>query len=139
MQSAWNPSLATGVDQVDREHQEIFRQTALLNQAMSEGKGSQEIKNIIDFVDEYIISHFVHEESLMEKYNCPAADANKQAHNLFIAKFKGLKNKFNTNGSSITLVLEISSTINDWLIQHIGAIDTQLGACVKGPALSRST
>jgi hemerythrin len=39
MKSAWNSSLATGVGLVDTEHQEIFRQAALLNQAMSEGKG----------------------------------------------------------------------------------------------------
>lgn len=131
MQSAWNPSLATGVDHVDREHQEIFRQAALLNQAMTEGKGSQEIKNIIDFVDDYIVSHFVHEEETMEKYRCPVAEANKQAHNQFIASFKALKNKFDTRGSSTSIVLDIASTINDWLIQHIRKIDSQLAASVK--------
>jgi hemerythrin len=59
------------------------------------------------------------------------AEANKQAHNQFIASFKALKNKFDTRGSSTSIVLDIASTINDWLIQHIRKIDSQLAASVK--------
>jgi hemerythrin len=131
MQSAWNPSLLTGVDQVDREHQEIFWQAALLNQAVSEGKGIHDFKKIIDFVDDYLISHFVHEEEVMERYSCPAADENRLDHDKFIAEFKVLKNLFDTRDLNTALVSEIASSINDWLIQHIRQIDSQLSDCMK--------
>jgi hemerythrin-like metal-binding protein len=75
----------------------------------------------------------------MEQYNCPVAEVNKQAHTQFIAKFKGLKEKFDTQGASTTLVLDIASTVNNWLIQHIKTIDSQLANCTKSakePALS---
>jgi hemerythrin len=131
MNSAWTPALATGVNQVDTEHIEIFRQAALLRQAMTEGKGRDELKKIVDFVDDYIVTHFSHEEKVMDQYHCPVAEINKQAHTKFIAKFKALKAKFDASGTSTTLVLEIASTINDWLIQHIKQIDSQLAACTK--------
>jgi hemerythrin len=131
MQTAWTPTLATGVNSVDTEHQEIFRQAALLSQAMTEGKGRQEIAKIVDFVDDYIVSHFAQEEKIMEQYHCPVAEINKQAHTKFIAAFKSLKEKFNAQGASTTLVLDISNTISDWLIGHIKQIDSQLAKCTK--------
>jgi hemerythrin len=139
MQSAWNPSLSTGVNLVDTEHKEIFRQAALLHQAMADGQGRDEVKKIIDFVDDYIVTHFSHEEKVMDQYHCPVAEINKQAHTQFIAKFKALKQKFDSSGANSSLVLDIASTINDWLIQHIKQIDSQLSNCTtdpKKPALS---
>jgi hemerythrin len=131
MNSAWNPALATGVGLVDTEHQEIFRQAAVLHQAMSDGKGREELAKIINFVDDYIVSHFAHEEKVMDQYRCAIAEVNKQAHTKFIAKFKELKAKFEAAGASTTLVLDIAKTINDWLVQHIKQIDSQLATCTK--------
>lgn len=134
MQSAWNPTLSTGVKSVDAEHQEIFRQAGLLHQAMMEGKGRGELAKIVDFIDDYIVSHFAQEEKIMDQYRCPVADINKQAHTKFIAAFKALKEKFDFQGASTTLVLDISSTINDWLIGHIKQIDSQLAKCTNSAA-----
>jgi hemerythrin len=131
MKSAWDPALATGVNLVDNEHKEIFRQAALLHQAMSEGKGREELAKIINFVDDYIVTHFSHEEKVMDQYRCPVAEMNKQAHTNFIVKFKALKTKFEAAGASTTLVLDIAKTINDWLVQHIKQIDSQLGTYTK--------
>jgi hemerythrin len=131
MQSAWTPSLATKVVLVDNEHQEIFRQAAMLNQSMTDGKGHDEIKKLIDFVDDYIVTHFSHEENIMAQYNCPVAEINKAAHTKFIATFKGLKEKFDAAGANTSLVLDISNLINNWLIQHIKQIDSQLAKCTK--------
>jgi hemerythrin len=140
MQTAWNPSLATGINTVDREHQEIFRQAALLTAAMKEGKGRDELKNIVDFVDDYIVTHFINEEKVMDEYRCPAAGVNKAAHTQFIKAFKDLKDKFNAAGASTSLVLDISTMINNWLVQHIKQIDFQLGKCqntdAKKPAFA---
>jgi hemerythrin len=133
--------MGTNVVIVDNEHKEIFRQAAMLHQAMSDGKGRDELKKLIDFIDDYIVTHFSHEEKIMEQYKCPIAEVNKQAHTQFIAKFKEMKTKFDTQGATTTLVLDISSTVNNWLIQHIKTIDSQLAKCQKPtrePALSAS-
>ena len=143
MSAGWDVSMTTGVPQVDNEHKELFRQVASLNQAMREGKGRHEIGKILDFVGNYIVSHFAHEEKFMEDYRCPIAAANKAAHNQFIDKFKELQNRFESVGATSVLTLEINDTLRNWLVQHILQIDTQLLAYTKtakkepAPAMSK--
>lgn len=142
MTSGWDVSMTTGVPSVDSEHKELFRQVEALNQAMREGKGRNEIGKILNFVGDYVVSHFANEEKAMDQYRCSAAQANKQAHNQLIAKFKELQNRFESVGASSVLTLEIHDTLKNWLVQHIRQIDTQLLACTKAgknePALATS-
>jgi hemerythrin len=142
MSAGWDVSMTTGVPLVDNEHKELFRQVENLHRAMREGKGRREIGKILDFVGDYVVSHFAHEEQMMDQYRCPAAEANKAAHNQLIAKFKELQTRFESAGASSSLTLEIHDTLKNWLTQHIHKIDTQLLACMtnakKEPALAMS-
>jgi hemerythrin len=142
MATGWDITMTTGVPQVDNEHKELFRQVANLGQAMQEGKGRDEIGKILNFVGDYVVSHFAHEEKFMADYRCPVAEANKTAHNQFIAKFKDLLRRFESAGATSGMTLEINDTLKNWLVQHIRQIDTQLLACTKAgkkePALAMS-
>jgi hemerythrin len=131
MSTGWDKSMTTGVPQVDNEHEELFRQVANLNQAMREGKGRNEIGKILNFVGDYVVEHFAHEEKFMADYRCPVAEANKAAHNQLITKFKELQTRFASAGASSTLTLEIHDTLKNWLVTHIRQIDTQLLSCTK--------
>jgi hemerythrin len=132
MSTGWDKTMTTGVPLVDNEHEELFRQVAKLHEAMLAGKGRNEIQKIMTFVGDYVVSHFAHEEKFMDDYRCPAAAANKAAHNQFIAKFKELQARFDSAGASGSLTLEIHDTLKNWLITHIRQIDTQLLASTKG-------
>jgi hemerythrin len=123
--------MTTGVPSVDNEHKELFKQVDALNQAMSQGKGRDEIGKILNFVGDYVVKHFANEEKFMEQYNCPVAEANKAAHNKCIATFKELQARFNASGSNSALTLEIHDTLKKWLVNHIRDIDTKLLACTK--------
>ncbi len=127
----WDPALRTGVGQVDDEHQELFRQADAILEAMKSGRGREELGKLINFVGQYVHKHFAAEEQLMARYQCPLAEANKQAHRQFVAKFNELKAKFDQHGASPTVALEISATLTSWLTQHIRAIDAKLGDAVK--------
>jgi hemerythrin len=138
MQTYWTPTLLTGVTFVDKDHQEIFHQADLLLQAMKEGKGHGELKQIIDFVDNYIISHFAREEQYMEEHNYPMKAVNKAAHAQFIKKFRDIKAMYESSTASSALVL---STLTDWFKEHIQKIDSNLkhdsSNAPQEPALSR--
>ena len=126
----WNESLRCGVIEVDSQHQELFRQIDGLQQAMSQGKGRQEIGRLLDFLSDYVVRHFAAEERQMDALGCPAAAANKQAHAEFIEVFKHLRQHFEEEGATPTLVLEIKDTLSRWLVDHIRRIDTKLNDCV---------
>jgi hemerythrin len=129
MQISWTPSLATGVAEVDRQHKELFARVNQLSEAMRQGKGRAEIGQTLDFLGQYVVRHFTEEEKYMDELRCPAAAANRAAHQEFLATFKTLRKRFDDDGGSTTLVLEISDTLFDWLTKHIRAIDTQLNQC----------
>ncbi|MHB1035965.1 MAG: bacteriohemerythrin [Pirellulales bacterium] len=132
MPLAWEPTMTTGVRSVDDQHKELFRQVAALKDAMSQGKGRDEIARVLGFLGDYVVKHFSEEERVMARYACPAAAANKAAHAAFLAKFKELRARFDTAGAGPALVLETFDVVTKWLVEHIHKIDTQLLASVAG-------
>lgn len=135
MAIAWDSSMTTGVASVDAQHKELFRQVAALKDAMTQGKGRDEIQRLLEFLAKYVLKHFAEEEQQMEQYACPAAAANKAAHAEFVAQLKQFKSRFDAQGAVATLVIELHDVATRWLVQHIKGIDTQLLAAVKNRTL----
>ena len=96
---------------------------------MLKGKGTEEVRKIINFLQDYTIKHFSDEEGIMERVGCSACDANKIAHKKFIDTFLGLKKQFEDNGPSSALAIKIQYELGMWLVKHIGKCDKKLGEC----------
>jgi hemerythrin-like metal-binding protein len=127
----WDESMSTDDVTVDAQHKELFRQINLLMEAMSQGKGRDKINDILNFLDQYVNLHFREEEERMETYHSPVAQVNKQAHTRFIETLGALRGRYEKQGPSSELVLEIKQKMGDWLVNHIYKIDTQLHAVEK--------
>ena len=91
MAITWNSTMTTGLNNIDNQHRELFRQVDLLITAMSQGKGRQEVGRILDFLGQYVHDHFADEEREMDRYECPAAAANRTAHAQFITTFQAMR------------------------------------------------
>ena len=128
---AWDDSLATGVAQVDDQHKELIDRVAKLEIALNEGKGDQEIKGIIQFLESYVIKHFHDEETLMTKHNYPGYDAQRQAHQTFIEKFGEMKKDFEADGVTPGLRAKLKINVIVWLVSHINSMDRKLGEFMK--------
>jgi hemerythrin len=128
---AWDETLATGDETVDRQHQELIRQINALVEAMAQGRGRTVIGRILDYLDRYVGEHFSWEETCMHRHRCPAAEVNRQAHSRFVQNFKALRDRFDREGPSTDLVLQVRRDLGDWLIRHIRGIDTGLRPCLK--------
>lgn len=131
MAITWDQSLSTGVPKIDTQHQELFRTVNALLSAMRSGKGKEEIGNILKFLAEYSVKHFTDEELEMEKAGCPAALANKIAHQQFVRKFEQLQRRFREEGCSSGLVLEVQKHLVNWVADHVRQVDTKLAAFAK--------
>jgi len=129
MAITWDGTYSTGSIQTDNEHKDLFRQVNLLEEAMKKGQGRDEIDRILDFLADYVGSHFEAEERLMDSVACPAAAANSKAHRDFLAKFGQMRKAYEESGAQTSLVLELHGTLSDWLVSHIKSIDTQLNSC----------
>ena len=54
----WNDNLKIGVSLIDSEHRELCDRIDRLLAACNQGKGSKEIAETVDFLQEYTVKHF---------------------------------------------------------------------------------
>lgn len=131
MAMQWNENLAVGVDVIDNQHKGIISRINNLLNAMSQGKGKDEVGKVLTFLADYVVKHFTAEEGLMKKYNFSGYPEQQAEHAKFIKDFSLLKNEFETRGVTSTLVLQTQRQLCDWLTNHITNKDKQIGVFIK--------
>lgn len=128
----WNEaSMGSGDATIDKHHQDLIDLINRLITAMSKGQAYEYIEEILDNLNHYISMHFSYEETCMEKYRCPIAELNKNAHEKFARRFNDLSEEFYRNGPSTELLFNLKKDLGDWFINHISRTDTQMRPCVK--------
>jgi hemerythrin len=105
MAITWKEDLKIGVDQIDNQHKELISRIDGLFEACNNGKGKEEVLNVVDYLGEYVVTHFSDEEALQRKYGYPEYDMHKQLHTQFIKDFGVLKNNLNEGGLHLFLLL----------------------------------
>lgn len=127
----WSDDLATGVAVIDSQHQELFIRIGNLLDACSQGKGRDEVKRTIKFLEDYVVTHFKAEETHMITTAYPAYGDHKKQHIEFMENFEKLKNQFETTGPGLTTVITTNHLVVDWLKTHIRKVDKALGDHLK--------
>ncbi|MDR0882851.1 MAG: bacteriohemerythrin [Candidatus Adiutrix sp.] len=124
----WTATLETGIPKIDEQHKELFRQVDVLMDA----KNQNRLQETLDFLGQYVVKHFGDEQVMHASSNYPKAAAHKQMHTAFIATFKELKQKFESSGHNLTMVMEINKVVVGWLKDHIMRHDKEFAAYYKG-------
>ncbi|MCL2199159.1 MAG: bacteriohemerythrin [Defluviitaleaceae bacterium] len=133
--SLWKDEYATGHKLVDNDHKEIFNLVAEVLE--SSIKGSKE-KNetAINFLAQYVVSHFAREEALMKESDYPRTTEHTQEHKDFMEVAVKLKEDFDDGGYAFGELemhpdtMHLSKVINDivvgWLLIHVMGSDKDL-------------
>lgn len=128
----WTPDLAVGVEKIDEQHHELFRRFDVLVDACKARRGKEEVGRLLDFLNEYVISHFSEEESLMVGSDYPDFNGHLAQHKHFIRKLDDLREELLRDGPSTGVVIKTNQTVLAWLIEHIKQVDTRFGAFLRG-------
>ncbi len=124
----WREELAIGVEEIDNQHKELLERFDLLLTACKQGKGSEELLYLIDFLDTYVVSHFGDEEKLQRQHNFPDYEKHHLEHEAFIARVKELKDRmYSEGGVHIDHVLDANKMLLDWLLRHVTVKDREIG------------
>ena len=127
----WEERYSTGVEELDKQHKNLFKYTNDLEEFINDNALSKEtIDRMLHFMDQYIKVHFNHEETCMHKLHCPIASKNQDAHQKFIQKFRATEGKIRNENASNETLRELHHFLETWLVEHICKIDTQLKPCV---------
>jgi hemerythrin-like metal-binding protein len=126
-QYEWNRAFSVGNDFIDGQHKELFAKVNGLLRAIQEGKGKDELKTALDFLNDYTIKHFFDEEQLQIKSKYPDHPRHRQLHEAFKATVRGFSNDLIMRGVSAELLDDVRKKIGSWLIAHIKVEDVKLG------------
>ena len=127
----WRDSLAIGVEAIDSQHKELLRRFNGLLVASEAGKGLDELKKLLEFLNEYVIEHFYYEEKLQLKHNYPGYSAHKMEHDSFALRIKAVHAEINSEGAEICHVIETNNMLLKWLINHISKVDVELSKFIN--------
>ncbi|HOQ00096.1 MAG TPA: bacteriohemerythrin [Acetivibrio clariflavus] len=127
----WRTSYEIGVRHIDLQHKALFDKINDLLEACNSKKGREEVINTINFLGDYVVTHFADEEKLQRESGYPEYASHKAAHDKFVKDYENLKIRFQQEGISLNFVITVNRVVVDWLIMHIGNADKAFGDFLK--------
>lgn len=119
----WNNTLATGVRQIDLQHQELIEMINELEWAHAAGREADALDDILPRLAAYVLFHFGTEEALMPTAAAyPKAEEHRRQHQEFADQVAALRNR-------PVAAIELDPLIDylkRWLIEHIMKTDQDL-------------
>jgi hemerythrin len=119
-----------GVDEIDRQHKELFHRINNLVTAIKQHRCKDEIDGTLKFFEEYAVTHFAYEEKYMKDVHYPKYAQHKTHHAQYVKHLSELKNEAavsRVKGSSYDLSMTTHQIVVDWIIDHIMKVDKKFG------------
>ena len=117
----WHDEYALGVEQLDQQHQEIFRLARNLYQAAREKRSQEVVAPTLDGLIRYTASHFAAEEKLMRLWGYPGLADHIAEHRHLTQQVLELQRDFMNGRKALTL--KMLTLLADWLTDHIRVND----------------
>lgn len=123
----WRESLAIGVEEIDSQHRQLVEQFGRLLVACAQGRGEDELKSLLDFLDRYVQRHFSDEEALQQRCGYPSYQDHRSEHQTFIARIESLQQQIAAGGVELGHLVETNQLLYAWFVKHISSADKALG------------
>lgn len=126
----WNDLYATGIAEIDQQHQQLFQAVNDLFEGIQQGHAREQIGKTIDFLVDYARSHFQAEEEFMRSHGFDGLAAHRTEHELLLQEAVLFRAQFLANSASVR-PMEVARFLSDWLTHHIQRMDFQYANFVK--------
>lgn len=118
--------LLTNIPDIDAQHRKLFD---LVNQVVDPStvdQGTGYFLTLLYFLTGYVTYHFAAEEAVMRESGYPRYELHQHWHDAFRAEVGELVVASKSKGVSRALKLNVSFTVENWLLAHIRVADRQL-------------
>lgn len=123
----WTDDLETGFHRVDSQHRELIDRFNTLIESCKVAKGREGLPELLDFLDNYVRFHFGEEEAMMRSYNYPDMEQHLEQHRIYLNDVAEMKRQFHEQGASTSLLIQLNTSLMNWIVDHIKKLDTKLG------------
>jgi len=131
---AWQEEYAIGIEVIDKEHRELFRDSRSLYKRLFEDDAPIATDQLFRLLLNTTRKHLDTEERLMHMHGYPDLDAHIKSHRLIIDTLRALCENF--HASNIDSKKEVSTFIKNHVMTHILTEDRKLGVFLKEPGLA---
>lgn len=130
MSLKWSTAMATGVRQIDLQHQELIEIINGLEAAHAAGEIGRAVAEILPRLAAYVMFHFGTEEAMMAslKHDGGHVAAHMNEHREFAERMKQLTGRPLAADELPGLV----TYLNGWLVGHIMRTDRELATQLNG-------
>lgn len=122
----WEKKFEIGIKDIDHQHQWIFGFCNALEKQLRDHADDVDIEHLLTSLAEYADKHFQYEEHCMTKWHCLAAATNECEHRNFLDAYQNFMERYEREGHSIQLAWKIHDMVEQWIVNHICKIDSQL-------------
>ncbi len=127
----FDPILLTGVEDIDRQHRELFERVATLLEATRSRRSKEEVLRMVEYLGSYAVDHFAAEEREMDRTEYPRAEPHRLEHRQFVKELEILRHELATEGPSVLFVIRVGNRVTEWLREHIYRTDRLLGEWLR--------
>ena len=127
----WRDSLNIGVEEIDTQHQELFRRFDLFLSACEAGEGITKLNDLLEFLAEYVQFHFHDEEKTHLQHCYPLYEEHRKLHVKFIEDFRKMQEAAHTEGVALHHIIDTNNLLFKWIINHISKADKEFGDFIK--------
>lgn len=134
----WRPDLATGIRQIDQQHEELIANVSTLRQAARDGDRML-AEGVLVFLERYVAEHFATEERAMWEAGYPGLDAHWSLHLSFATELARRKAQYAAGRSKALRLVEMGRWMERWLEEHLLGADAEMARFIRGQAGSAGT
>lgn len=120
----WAPQFAVGIDEIDRDHQQLINLLNQLYTAVSQGRADNLLNQMLCELNEYALHHFAYEEALMNSYKYPHKQEHQYRHDEFREELRDLASK--DSNMKTMLSIELLEFLKEWVKDHILKEDVKM-------------
>ena len=113
----WDRSMSVGVVKIDLQHQRLLAMFNTLSRAMTEGRGRDELGELLHGLAGYALTHFATEEQLMLEIRYPALPQHRARHQEFKSRILEFSERL--KGGDVLLTSAVLLYLRGWITGHI--------------------
>lgn len=121
----WNESFATGIKEIDNQHQRLFEigeEIHILSSTYMDETTFEKIKILIKELEDYTVYHFNTEKELFIKYNYPDMGNHLVAHDKFVERIKSIDME-EVRENQEDFLNKLLNSLAQWIFKHINNVD----------------
>lgn len=121
----WTAELVSGNKIIDNQHRALFENTNKLYEAVDKGDEDAVI-DILDFLEDYVISHFKDEENYMKKARYQGLPEHQNAHKSFTIEVAKRIRDYKNTGTDVNTIRSTQKFISQWMYNHVLKMDLEM-------------